>query len=141
MEYIEKEYSAYKILHTITTNASLMNKEKADFLMQHECSIAVSLDGPEEEHDRNRVYANDMGTFKDIMNNVSYVMEKGYEKINSLAIFDWKSDMFKLQEFFDREDVPPLSVISMANIYMGCSYYKQFSKEDFQSHLEQMKKS
>ncbi|MCK4731417.1 MAG: radical SAM protein [Methanophagales archaeon] len=141
VEYIEKEYNAYKILHSITTNASLMNEEKADFLMQHECSIAVSLDGAEEEHDRNRVYANDMGTFKDIMNNVSYVMEKGYEKINSLAIFDWKSDMFKLQEFFDREDVPPLSIISMANIYMGCNYYNQFSKEDFQSHREQMKKA
>jgi len=141
VEYIEKKYNNYKILHTITTNASLMNEEKADFLMQHECSIAVSLDGPEEEHDRNRVYANGMGTFKDIMKNVSYVMEKGYEKISSLAIFDWKSDLFKLQEFFDREDVPLLTIISMANTDMGCSYYNQFSKKDFQCHLEQMKKA
>ena len=141
VEYIEKEYSAYKILHTTSTNASLLNEEKADFLMQHNFSIAVSLDGPEEEHDRNRVYANGKGTFKDIMKNVSYVMEKGYEKISSLAIFDWKSDLFKLQEFFDREDVPPLVFISMVYPHMGCNYYNQFSKEDFQCHLEQMKKA
>lgn len=141
VKYIEKAYSDYKILHTITTNASLMNKEKADFLMQHDFSIAVSLDGPEEEHDRNRVYANGKGTFKDIMKNVSYIMEKGYEKISSLAIFDWKSNLFKLHEFFDREDVPLLTIISMANTDMGCNYYNQFSKEDFQCHLEQMKKA
>lgn len=139
--YIEKEYSDYKILYTISTNVSLMNKEKADFLMQHNFSIAVSLDGPEEEHDRNRVYATGRGTFKDIMKNVSYVMEKGYEKISSLAIFDWKSDLFKLQEFFDRDDVPPLNTISMVNTYMGCSYYNQFSKKDFQRHREQMNKA
>jgi len=141
VEYIKKEYSNYKILYTITTNASLMNKEKADFLMQHNFGIAVSLDGPEEEHDRNRVYVNGMGTFKDIMKKVSYVMEKGYEKISSLAIFDWKSDLFNLQEFFDREDVPRLTIISVVNTDMGCNYYNQFSKEDFQCHFEQMKKS
>ena len=141
VEYIEKEYSDYKIAYTVTTNASLLDKEKADFLMGHDFSIAVSLDGPEEEHDRNRVYANGKGTFKDIMKNVSYVMEKDYKKIFSLAIFDWKSDLFKLQKFFDKEDLPTLMRISLASTYMGCNYYNQFSKEDFQCHLEQMKKA
>ncbi|MCK4397370.1 MAG: radical SAM protein [Methanophagales archaeon] len=141
VEYIEKKYNNYKILLTITTNASLLNKEKADFLMQHNFSITLSLDGPEEEHNRNRVYANGKGTFKDIMKNVSYIMERDYEWLHSLAIFDWKSDLFKLQEFFDKEDIPPPIAISMVEPHGGCNYYKQFSKEDFQSHLEQMKKA
>jgi uncharacterized protein len=55
VEYAEEEYGDFKLNYTTTTNATLLNKEKADFLMQHGFSIAVSLDGPEEEHDRNRV--------------------------------------------------------------------------------------
>ena len=141
VEYIENEYDDYKIFHPITINGSLLDKEKADFLMSRDFSIAVSLDGPEEEHDRNRVYANGRGTFKDVMKNVSYAMEQGYEKIHSLPVFDWKMDLFKLQDFFNKENVPQVSNVSMVDSNFGCNYYKQFSKEDFQSHRKQLERA
>lgn len=141
VEYIEKEYCDYKIRYPVTTNATLLNEEKAEFLMSHNFSIAVSIDGPEEEHDRNRIYPNGKGSFRDVMKNASKIMEEGYDKIGSLAVFDWKSDLFKLQEFFNKEDVPKLMGISMPTPYMGCKYYDQFSKEDLQNYKEKFEKA
>lgn len=137
VEYIKERYPEWKVSYTITTNATLMDREKADFLMDNDFSIAVSIDGPKEEHDRNRVYIDGRGTFDDVMKNVSYVMQR-YEKIHSLAVFDWKSDLFRLDDFFQRKDVPQLSNISLVDTDMGCSYFKQFTKEDFENYRRQI---
>jgi len=137
VEYIKERYPEWNVSYTITTNATLMDKEKADYLMENDFSIAVSLDGPKEEHDRNRVYIDGKGTFDDVMRNVSYVMER-YEKIHSLAVFDWKSDLFKLDEFFSRKDIPQLSNKTLVSTSMGCSYYNQFTKEDFDNYHRQI---
>lgn len=109
----------------MTTNSSLLDKEKADWLMQHNFKLSISLDGPEEEHDRNRVYASGKGTFKDVMKNVSYIMNKEYDRITSLPIYDWKSDLFRLEKFFAREDVPPIAAVNPV-VDRG-HYYEQFA--------------
>jgi uncharacterized protein len=140
VEYVKEKYPEWNVSYTITTNTTLLDKEKADFPMENDFSIAVSLDGPKEEHDRNRVYIDGRGTFDDVIKNVRYIMEKGYEKIHSLAVFDWKSDIFKLDEFFRRDDVPVLSNISLVNTAMGCNYYKQFTKEDFENYRRQIER-
>jgi uncharacterized protein len=143
VEYIEDEYKDYKVSYTITTNGSLLDEEISDFLTKYDFSIGISLDGPQEEHDRLRVYKNGKGTFSDIMKNVKRIMEQGYEKIHSLAVFDWKTDLSKLEEFFSREDVPRLSHVTMVDMAMGCSYYKRFTQEDylrFQKQFESARK-
>ena len=70
------------------------------------------------------------------MKNVGYIMDRGYENISSIAVYDWKTDLFKLQEFFEREDVPRLGIVTLANPDMGCRYYDQFSEEDFEDFIK-----
>ncbi|MCX5785585.1 MAG: His-Xaa-Ser system radical SAM maturase HxsB [Elusimicrobia bacterium] len=41
----------------LVSNFSLMTEEKAAFLIANEVSVCASLDGPEELHNRNRLYA------------------------------------------------------------------------------------
>ncbi len=131
VEYVERKYGYFKTCYyNLTTNGSLLDKEKADWLIQHNFSIAVSLDGPEEEHDRNRVYINGKGTFKDIMKNIRPIMNSGFKDIFSIAIFNWKTDLFNLEEFFNRDDVPSLLQTTPVNKIGGTKYYEQFSEED-----------
>lgn len=139
VEYIERTYNQTKIVYSMTTNSSLLDKEKADWLMQHNFKLSISLDGPEEEHDRNRVYASGKGTFKDVMKNVSYIMNKEYDRITSLPIYDWKSDLFRLEKFFAREDVPPIAAVNPV-VDRG-HYYEQFAYEDFLKYIEQRKEA
>lgn len=130
VSYIEKEYPKIKPLFTLTTNGTLLDGKKCDFFMSHNFSIAVSIDGPEKEHNRNRVYQDGTGTFTDVINNIKPFIDAGYTRCHTLCVFDWKSDLFALQEFFNRKDIPQLSMASMPNQNDGCTYYEQFSQEE-----------
>ena len=141
VEYIEKIYSSCGMRYNLTTNGSLLDEEKADWLMQHNFSISISLNGPEGEHDRLRVYSNGKGTFGDIMKNVRHIVDEGYEKIYSILVFDWKSDLFNIEKFFNRVDVPPLLNISLVSNVKGCKYYEQFTKKDYLVFLASLKKA
>ncbi|MGV8118189.1 MAG: radical SAM protein [Candidatus Xenobiia bacterium LiM19] len=49
----------------VQTNASLINEKDIEFFKKYDISVGVSLDGPEEIHNRNRVYKNGKGTYHD----------------------------------------------------------------------------
>jgi len=137
--YIRDTYKDYELILTMTTNGSLLNKEKANWLMEHDFFIAVSLDGPEEEHNRCRVYRNGKGTFGDVIKNIRPIMDKKYKKIYSIAVLDWRSDLFKQEEFFNREDIPSPARISLVSEDGGSRYYKQFTKDDLLAFREQLR--
>lgn len=59
-----------KITFSMTTNATLINEEIADFLASNEFQITISLDGSKEIHNDNRIYKNGSGTFEDTMRGV-----------------------------------------------------------------------
>jgi len=142
VEYIEDKYKMYHTHYVLTTNGSLLDEEKANWLMQYDFSISISLDGPEDEHDRLRVYRSGHGTFQDIMSNIKPIMDAKYKKIHSQTVFDWKSDLFKIDEFFNRSDVPHITGASIVNNVGGCKYYNRFSEEDntaFMKRLEEAK--
>ena len=60
------EYAKEKIENigfAMTTNATLMTKNIADFLMDNDFSVVISLDGPEEIHNENRVFPDGNGSY------------------------------------------------------------------------------
>jgi uncharacterized protein len=140
VEYINLTYYAFETHYTITTNGSCLDKDKADWLMQNNFLILLSLDGPEDEHNRNRVYKNGNPTFKEIMKNVAE-LESNVSKISASMVFDLKSDLFKCDEFFSRREIPIISNISSVNNPPGCRYYDQFSEEDRLGFDNQMKRA
>jgi uncharacterized protein len=139
--YIKEVYGNQGTVYNITTNGSLLQKEKAEWLMDNGFIISVSLDGPEEEHDRLRVYKNGKGTFKDIMENIGPIMEAGYKDIFCLPVFDWKSDLFKKEEFFNRDDIPSIQRAFPVDDEEGCSYYQQFKEEDQFAFMKQLERA
>jgi uncharacterized protein len=109
--------------------------------MNHDFLLLVSIDGPKEEHDRNRVYLNGEGTFRDVMKNVDRIMDAGYKRIFSSLVYDWKSDLFKLNEFFDKTNIPPLQSAAIVNKHAGCKYYNQFTEEDQIFYLKRLEEA
>ncbi len=68
VEYAEKVFIGKYLRFQMTTNCSLINDEIIDFLYLHSFHILISLDGPKNLHDSNRVFAvNGCGTFDVIM--------------------------------------------------------------------------
>lgn len=62
----------------LTTNGYLLRPDLYEHLVNDLCikSIQVTLDGPREEHDKRRIFADGRGTFDRIMNNLEKIVEK-----------------------------------------------------------------
>jgi len=55
---------------TISTNGTLLNFKNMDFLKKYNFGILVSIDGPEDIHNKHRKFLSGSGTFKVIMDNL-----------------------------------------------------------------------
>jgi len=58
------EKAGKKALFQITTNGTLLDDEIIRFFQQHEFKVLVSIDGPQDIHDRQRRFADGNGSFK-----------------------------------------------------------------------------
>ena len=128
--YLKETYPELEFHFTFTTNGTLLTREKEKFFLEHDFYINFSIDGPKDEHDRNRVYPGDKGSFSDVMKNVQRFMKTGRDKCTSMCVYNPKSNLFDLEAFFSSPDVPRLSNITMPGGGDGCRYYDQFSKEE-----------
>lgn len=54
IRYIRRTYKGFEI--KVVTNATLLDREKAEFFFDNDVFLVVSLDGCREEHDRHRVF-------------------------------------------------------------------------------------
>ncbi len=102
VEYIQTQHKAlfaqYNIGLLLINNGTKISEEVARYLVDHpEITICISLDGCEETHDDQRVYADGKGTFKDIEASIQRLHSSGRKDINiSATIGDHNVD--KLSE-------------------------------------------
>ena len=69
-----KKVSGDKNIHlSMTTNATLITQEIADFLNENKFNINVSLDGCEQKHNTHRKYKNGEGTYFDVVEGIKKI--------------------------------------------------------------------
>lgn len=86
LNYIANKYSHMAIDKIIITNGTLITKEIALELKKHGVGVSISIDGPKNCHDVNRVYRNGSGTFDDAVRGVKLLREAGIEPSASCVI-------------------------------------------------------
>lgn len=59
----------------IQTNGTLINQKWCDFFKRNSIEVGVSIDGPEEFHDRNRVDRRGHGTYSKVMRGINLLQE------------------------------------------------------------------
>ncbi|MFA5362472.1 MAG: radical SAM protein [Candidatus Omnitrophota bacterium] len=64
-----------KIDNIVHTNATLLNKEWAAFFKQNAFGVGISLDGPEDDHNRGRTYHDFSGTYKDVIRGIGILKQ------------------------------------------------------------------
>jgi uncharacterized protein len=82
----------------IQTNATLVDDEWVDLFQKKGFKVSVSLDGPSEVNDANRIYPDKGGTFRDAYEAVAMMVEKGLD-IGALAVVTPQS-VQKAQEIY-----------------------------------------
>jgi len=108
VEYVKSHHKAFHF--SLTTNGTLLDNEKiCAFLIENEISINVSLDGPQDIHDRNRVMVDGRGSFDRIIENLSRIKDYApsyfYEKIIFSPVLTPPYNLEAVNKFFYKSDV------------------------------------
>ncbi|OWR29894.1 hypothetical protein CDO73_12480 [Saccharibacillus sp. O23] len=129
VEYIEQQYSQYEVLFNITTNGLLLTPSIQKFLYEHHFSVLVSLDGYEENHDRNRLDIHGKPTFHKVFAHIQEFRANFPKASVSIAMcFDYKTDFRTLAKFVDENQ---LSVIHTGQVQaQNSTYYSAFTPEE-----------
>lgn len=117
VSYAEDLFVGKKVSYSMTTNATLLDVEKARYMYENNFDITVSLDGPKEAHDSNRIFASsNKGTFDKIMQNLEVIKNEIPEFIHKIgfnAVIDLKQNVSCSSDFFLNYDtVKGLNVTS-----------------------------
>ncbi len=99
--YSRELFDGKEIDYTITSNGTLLTDEIMHFLVNEKIHLVISLDGPKEIHDRNRVFAGGGGTFDTIMKNLGRLKEldaEYHEKIQFSMVMDPANDFDCINE-------------------------------------------
>ena len=139
VEYIKANYDYHNIEFRITTNGFLLTDNVIDFIVDNNISIAISMDGPKEEHDRNRVLKGGGKTYDIVFQNISKMREKYkdyfFEKVQLQACYDTKTDLFNVNDFFTKhdKDLPRYRSLNAVSLSERKGH-ENFSKQDISTY-------
>jgi uncharacterized protein len=102
--YARQQGEGKEIEFYMTTNGTLLNQEAVEVLHINKVRLTISLDGPKEIHDKNRVFINGVGSFDKILSNIEAMMEQypNYVKkyVGFNVVMDGCSDLGCINDFF-----------------------------------------
>ncbi len=84
---LQKQYARpnVPIVNALQTNATLLDDAWGEFLHEHKFLVGVSIDGPEEIHNRHRLDKAGKGTFDEVLRGVR-VLQKHAVEFNTLTV-------------------------------------------------------
>lgn len=132
IEYSKQKLNNKKLSFGMTTNATLVTEEIASYLATLEDYFTlISLDGPKEIHDKNRIFPNGTGSFEATIKGLKILIdsegEKASERINyNIVLNDDNQENYEhIQSFFRNSGIiPENSVINTSYINKGSKEYK-----------------
>lgn len=80
VKHIHKELSdkvnGREIIYDMTTNGTILDSDKIDFICKNIDNISVSIDGTRVSHDRNRVFVNGGGSYDIAIKNAKKLLDR-----------------------------------------------------------------
>lgn len=115
IEYAEELFMGKQLSFSMTTNATLLNEEIVKYFYKKNVILTISLDGPEEIHDKYRRFAADgKGSFKVVFDNIDRLRKKYPEYFNKVMFnmvinpennFTYINSFFKEYKYLNLENI------------------------------------
>ena len=110
VEYSKKRFFGKNLTFSMTTNGSLLSDEIVSFLEENDVSLLISMDGPKEINDRNRVFRNGTGTFDVVARNLQSMKSKFPEywsKVRISMVIDTNNDLDEVGKIISELGIEP----------------------------------
>lgn len=109
-----------KLRFTMTTNATLIDKAKAEFLRDAGFSVLVSIDGPQYMHDKFRVFPNGKGSYSSTIEGLKILLDiyplEFHNRIGLNMVVPLDEWTNKLEELWDSEPWLSKNIRAQANL-------------------------
>lgn len=109
VEYAKATGVTEPLRFQFTTNASLITADIAAFLKEHDVGLLVSLDGPQNVHDQQRVGADGRGTFDQVLRGLRHLRDAGSDyysrRIRFNCVIARTTPLDTLKEFFEQQEL------------------------------------
>lgn len=86
VEYAENVFEGKVIQFNITTNATLMTDEIADYLVAKNFAVTISMDGPKSVQDAHRKFPDGRGTFDIVYSRIRQLIKRHPEFLPLLSV-------------------------------------------------------
>lgn len=142
VDYAKQVFEGRNLTFTTTTNGTLLTDDLIDYLAENEFNLTISLDGPKEIHNQNRVFAaNKKGSYDTVIKNIRNLWERqqnfaqmvkinmvinpenSYEEINRLFNDKYIKKMECTHSIVERDDN---EMVHYSDEYLNGSSYNQF---------------
>jgi uncharacterized protein len=142
---LQKKYAPpdMRISNSVQTNATLINKEWAQFFRKNHFLVGVSLDGPKHIHDARRVTGSGKGSFNQVLRGIHYLKEQkvsfnilsvihegNVHKANELLAF-YEEQKFDYVQFIPCMDFRAQETEKSGKYLISAEEYGQFLCEAF----------
>jgi uncharacterized protein len=147
---LNKIYGKIVVKFGLQTNAALINREIAEFLKVNDVGIGVSIDGPEEIHNRTRKMIGGGPSFDKVIKGIN-ILNEYYGKVNALSVvskynvneLDYVHKWLKESNLFDQvrflfvhpdkygrglEHLPPIKILHEKYIPIFIKELEEFSR-------------
>jgi len=125
VEYAKKRAKELnkEVAFTVTTNGYLLTPKIANFLLENDFDINISLDGYREIHNKNRLLANGSPTYDVVANNIKYTLRRAKElgrftgiSIKATLMPNQVQETYKVYRHIKGEFGPPIIAIGFATL-------------------------
>lgn len=133
--YIKEKYPYEGCRFGITTNGTLLDDRAIKILCDNDFVIMISLDGDQENHDRNRVFKSGKGSYDVVMKNYKRLKQLYPDmQIDISACYDYATNLERMNDAFreNNMEIGNLAKIDVENT----SYYDIFTEKDKMNFLK-----
>ncbi len=119
IEYAKKRFDGKTVRFSITTNGTIITNEIIEYFQSNDVVLMISLDGPKEIHDKNRVFADDSGSFDIVMANIKRIKDDYpdyFTKILFNVVADPENDYNCTSQFLSGNEIIKDAVINSSEV-------------------------
>jgi len=135
VSYVNANDSNQHVRFHITTNGTLIDDEMIQLFIENDFALCISLDGPKEIHNRNRVYRNNRGSYDKIVENLQKIKKlnpRFYQNLSFNMVISPPYDLLAHYDFVRNSEliptgelVKPLKIASSNTLY-----FEQFTPDE-----------
>jgi len=95
------------------SNGTLLRQDYIDIFLEHDLTVGLSIDGPKETNDKNRIDHREKGSFDRIIKGLSLLQKPSNKKAwgGALSVIDIDSDPIKIMNFLAELDPPGVDLL------------------------------